>query len=75
MDDVLTIQRIEKLCEGEWVLVGDPELDEHFEVIKGTVLAHSPDRDEVYSAAVRLRPTSSAMLCFAKIPEGMGFLL
>lgn len=75
MDEVLTLEEIEKRFDGEWVLVGDPELTEMNEVIRGTVLAHSKDRDEVYHKALELRPKNAATLCLRKIPEGTGVLL
>jgi hypothetical protein len=52
----LTISAIEAQFENEWVLVGDPETTETLEVVKGKVLYHSHDRDEVYRKAVDLRP-------------------
>lgn len=69
MDDVMTLQEMEKRFDGEWVLVSDPEVDEHFRVIRGKVVSHSKDRDEVYRKAVELKLKSSASLCFAAPPE------
>ena len=69
MDEVLSIEEIRSRFDGEWVLVGDPELTDMNEVLRGKVLCHSEDRDEVYDKAVELRPRSSALLCFARVPE------
>ena len=44
----MTIDEIEAQFDGEWVLVGDPELDPYQKVARGKVLCHSRDRDEVY---------------------------
>jgi hypothetical protein len=75
MNEVLTIAEIEKRFDGEWVLVGDPDLTDMNEVKSGKVLAHSKDRDEVYRKALELRPKHSAMLCFVKIPDDMVIIL
>jgi len=75
MSGVLTIDEIKELCDGEWVLVGDPKLDEHDRVVSGNVLAHSKDRDEVYAAMLKLRPKHGATLCFSKVPEDMVIVL
>lgn len=75
MDEVLTHEEMEKRFDGEWVLVGDPELTDMEEVRRGTVLAHSADRDEVYQKALELRPKRVATLCFKRFREGTGVLL
>lgn len=77
MDEVLTIEEIEKRYDGEWVLVGDPELDEHDEVLAGKVLAHSTDRDEAWEQMLALepRPRHLASLCFVHVPDDMVIIL
>ena len=46
---ILTLEEIIRYYPDQWVLIADPELDEDLEVIRGEVLAHSPDRDELYN--------------------------
>ncbi len=75
MSEVLTYEQMKERYDGEWVLVGDPELTEMNEVVRGTVLAHSPDRDEVYYELRTRRPKSSAMLCFKHIPDDVVIVL
>ena len=65
----LTLKEIEKQFDGEYVLVENPVVDEHFEVIRGVVRYHSFSRDEVYEAAVRLRLKSSAFLFNGEVPD------
>jgi hypothetical protein len=72
---VLTIAQIEKRYDGEWVLVGDPDVDDSNEVRSGKMLAHSKDRDEVYRAGVELRPKSSAILYLGEFPEDTAIIL
>lgn len=61
---VLKYSEIESRYAGEWVLVGDPVVDEVGHVLSGTVLAHDPDRDTLYDEGIRLMPKHSATLCF-----------
>ena len=73
----MTIEEIETQFDGEWVLIGDPELDEFLQVTRGKVLSHSVDRDEVYAAmsSAGKQFKLTATLCFKEIPAGMAVLL
>jgi hypothetical protein len=75
MNEVLTIEEIESRFDSEWVLVEDPELDDHLNVLRGRVLCHSKDRDEVYQKGIELRPRHSAVLYTGRIPEGTAVVL
>lgn len=48
MSEVLTIEDIKRRYEGEWVLIACSEVDDDLNVIRGEVIAHSPDRDLIY---------------------------
>jgi hypothetical protein len=74
-DEILSKAEIETRYPSEWVLVGDPESDENLEIIRGTVLFHSPDRDEMYRKAIELRPKSAATLYTGALPEDEDFVL
>ena len=75
MGEVLTREQMEEQFDGEWVLVGDPDLTDMNEVIRGEVLWHCKDRDELYRKAMELKPRSSALLCFKKIPDDVVIIL
>ena len=76
MVDTLSISEIEVRYPCEWVLLQDPETGDDLKVKSGTVLWHSPDRDEVYNKAVELRPKRAAFLYTGKVPqENMEFAL
>jgi len=75
MEQVLTLEQMKKQFDGEWVLVGDPELTEMNEVVRGKVLCHCRERDELYRKALELKPTSSAILCFKEIPDDVVIVL
>jgi hypothetical protein len=72
---ILTIAEIRQYYDGEWVLIAYKELDPQMEVISGEVLAHSPDRDEVYAALPLGRGKNIAIECFVKVPEDLAFIL
>lgn len=74
-DTVMTLQEMKKEFDSEWILVGDPETDETMEVIKGKVLCHSKDRDEVYREAVKLRPKHSAIVYTGEMPPDTAIVL
>jgi len=75
MAEVLTLEEIKTRYPSEWVLVEDPELDEHHQVVRGKVLFHDRDRLEVDRAALERRPKSSAFVYTGEAPEGMVFAL
>ena len=71
----MTVQEMEARFDGEWILVGEPETTDALEVVKGVVLHHSKDRDEVYRRAVALRPKRSAILYTGRMPAGTAIVL
>lgn len=75
MKDILSLNEIKDKFDSEWILVGDPETDDDLNVIKGVVLWHSKDRDEVYRKAREIRPKYSAFLYTGKIPKGEAIIL
>jgi hypothetical protein len=75
MGDVLTLAEIQARFVSEWVLVADPELTESSMVIRGAVLWHSRDRDEVYRKARELRPQHSAILYTGTLPDEAAVVL
>lgn len=76
MSEKLSIDEIGSRYPNEWVLIGDPQTNEAQTVLSGTVLWHSPDRDEVYKKSVELRPKHVAFHYTGKVPqENMEFAL
>ena len=70
-DKIMTLTEIEERFHSEWILVEDPELDPSNNVVKGRVLFHSKDRDEVDAIAMRLRPKHSAFLYTGPTPDNV----
>jgi hypothetical protein len=75
MDEILTIDEIKARYAPDWVLIGEPQVDEFQHLLAGKVLYHGPDRDEVYGKAIELRPGSFAFRYLGELPEDMAFLL
>ena len=72
----MTIKQMESRFDGEWILVGEPETTVALEVIRGTVLHHSKDRDEVYRRAIALpAPKRYAVLFTGKMPANTAIVL
>ena len=46
----MTFAEIQRIYDGEWVLIAYTEVDENLQVIEGKVIAHSADKEYVYQA-------------------------
>ena len=75
MAEILNIDEIKSLYDGEWVLIGYPVTDESLSVVRGNVLSHSKDRDEVYRKARELKPAHSAILFFGHLAKDAAIVL
>jgi len=75
MADILTIDQIKTGYDGEWVLIGNPVTEDSLSVVRGEVLWHSKDRDEVYRKARELKPAHSAILFFGHLPKDAAIVL
>ena len=75
MNQNLTLAEIESVFDSEWVLVGDPELDQNTRLVRGKVLFHSKSRDEVDQKDRELHPTSAAILYTGQIPDNAAVVL
>ena len=65
----LTLAEIYQQYPDQWVLIVEPELDEHLEVIKGEVMASSSDRDGLYDQ-LHLRKGKSFAIEYTGSTEG-----
>jgi len=74
-DEVMTLDEIRSRFPSEWVLIGDPVTDKHHRVLTGRVVAHSPNRDEVYETGARLRLKRSAFLYLGELPDDVAVIL
>src|SRR5947199_20921 len=54
MGETTTYAEIKKQHDGEWVLLGEVVTSKDLRILRGKLLWHSTDRDEVYRKAKRL---------------------
>jgi hypothetical protein len=73
--EVLTIEQIEARYAPEWVLIGDPQVDDEQRLLAGVVLFSSPDRDELYRKAMELKLDHIAVRYLGTWPADMAFVL
>ena len=71
MSQVMTMGEIEKSFDSEWVLVGDPEFNQRMEVVRGKVLFHSRDKEEVYRRDLEIHPRSAAYAYTGPTPDNV----
>ncbi len=69
----LTMHEIERLYDGQWVLIEEPLTDDN-DVVAGRLTAHSPRRDEVYASAAA-RGVRDAAVLFIGCPTYEGELM
>ncbi|HYO50380.1 MAG TPA: hypothetical protein VEW94_11075 [Chloroflexia bacterium] len=67
---IMSAEEINSTFESEWVLVGDPEVEENLVVKRGKVLWHGKDKEELYKKAAEAQtPFKLAVLYTGRITE------
>ena len=66
---IMSAEEINSTFESEWVLVGDPEVEENLIVKRGKVLWHGRDKDDLSRKMKELQPRSAAILYTGKMTE------
>jgi len=72
---ILSLEEIFSLYPDEWVLIVNPELDKELNVIRGEVLAHATERDEIYSKLSLRNGKSVAIEYTGSIPDNIAVML
>ena len=77
---VMTYAEMEAAYDGEWVLVGEPDLTPMNEIVRGVVLAHDEDRVTVYEALWQLQregrePNHVAVWYFGEVSDDVEILI
>lgn len=75
MDEVLTVEEMERRYDSEWLLIDEPETDPQRGLIRGKVVFHSKDRDEVYRQALADRRKRMAFWFTGSIPPNIEAIL
>ena len=75
MKKVFTMKELEALYSGEWVLLVNPKHIERLDRLRGELVFHSKDRDEVYKEAHKRKDAHTAILYVGKLPEDLAVVL
>ncbi|MCD5417675.1 DUF5678 domain-containing protein [Candidatus Bipolaricaulota bacterium] len=71
----MEMTEIRKRYRGEWVLIEYTELDDELSVIDGEVIAHSPNREEIYRQLLKTRGKDIAIEYLGEVPENVAVML
>ena len=58
-----------KKYKGQWLLIEYSALDENLNVVAGRVLAHSPNKDDIYAKLIKTKGKNVAIEYAGKLPE------
>ncbi len=72
---IMTFEEIKQNYDGEWVLIAYTETDKDLQVIKGEVIAHSTNKEEIYQALESSKHQPLAIEYMGQIPEDIAFIL
>ncbi len=76
MDEILTLEEMRERYPGEWVLIECLELDEeNLRIIRGRVLAHSLDYEEIYRQLPGMRGQCMAIEYLGEVPEDIAVVV
>ena len=75
MSAIMTFEEIQQHYDGEWVLISYTETDENLQLIKGEVIAHSPNKEEIYQALESAKDQPLAIEYMGQVPEDIAFIL
>lgn len=75
MENALSMMEIKKRYASEWVLVHNPKTTAAHELVRGAVVGHSKDRDELYRTARALGLKRAAILYTGKVPRDTAIVL
>ena len=75
MSESMSAQEMRERYHGQWVLVGYEELDDDLNVLRAEVLAHSPDKDEIYRRLLITRGEKLSLEYMGQVPEDLVVVL
>lgn len=75
MSKIMTFEEIEQNYDGQWVLIAYTETDEDLQVVKGKVIAHSANKEDVYQALAEAGEQPLAIEYMGSVPEDLAFIL
>jgi hypothetical protein len=73
--EVLTLEEMIERYPNQWLLIGEPELDDNANTTRGQVLAYSPDEYEIYNALSLFDVKSKSIEYTGSIPQDLAVLM
>ena len=67
-------EEIRERYAGQWVLIEYRELDEQLNVVEGEVVAHSPDKEEIYKRLLQTRGKNIAIEYAGELPQDVAVM-
>lgn len=74
MAQIQTVDEMMEAYRGEWAIIVDCEYDESRNLLRGRVVAHSPDRDDIYREMAN-HPEGGAVRYLGQIPADINYML
>jgi hypothetical protein len=75
MAEILTWEEITQKFYGEWLLIVQAELDDTLGIIRGQVIAHSPNQDEIYNSLHLRQGRDASIEYVGEVPKDLAFIL
>ena len=75
MSEIMTFEEIKLHYDGQWVLIAYTETDEDLKVVKGKVIAHSTNKEDIYQALADADEQPLAIEYMGSVPEDLAFIL
>jgi hypothetical protein len=67
-------EEIRKQYAGQWVLIEYQQLDEQLNVIEGEVVAHSPEKEEIYLQLLQTMGKNIAIEYAGEFPQDLAVM-
>lgn len=75
MAESITFQQMKEQYPDQWLLVTTVETDDDMNLVRGEVLAHSVNRDEIYRRLLDVTGKNVAIEYTGDIPEDLAVML
>ena len=75
MAEIMTYEEITQHYNGEWVLIAYTDTQDDLEVIKGKVLVHSPDKEDIYKYLESATEEALTIEYIGQTPDDLAFII
>lgn len=75
MSEMMTFEEIKQNYNEQWVLIAYSETDEDLQVVKGKVIAHSVNKEDIYQALEVASEQPLAIEYIGQVPKDLAFIL